>query len=150
MQGSSTSQQAPPGEEKTGTQTVPLKKLFEQLKSSEQGLTNAEARKQLGSYSPNDMTGLKHTSPVVQFLRLFANPLIAILLVVSVVSAFLGDPVDAIIIIVIGPAQQHSQLCPDVPIAEQRREATRECRPHSERAPRWHLAGTATPRAGAE
>ncbi len=101
MQVSSTSQAAPPSEEKAGTQTVPLQKLFEQLKSSEQGLTGAEARERLGKYGPNDMTGLKRSSPVVQFLRLFLNPLIAILLVASVVSALLGDPVDAIIIIVI-------------------------------------------------
>ncbi|HEV2662914.1 MAG TPA: HAD-IC family P-type ATPase, partial [Ktedonobacteraceae bacterium] len=101
MQGSSPSQAAPPGEEKADAQTVSLQNLFAQLKSSEQGLTGAEARERLGRYGPNDMTGLKRASPVVQFLRLFANPLIAILLVASVVSALLGDPVDASIIIVI-------------------------------------------------
>ena len=35
------STQASPNNEKTGTHTVPLKKLFEQLKSSELGLTGA-------------------------------------------------------------------------------------------------------------
>ena len=47
-----------------GTHTVPLQKLFEQLESSEQGLTGAEARKRLDTYGPNDTTGLKRTSPV--------------------------------------------------------------------------------------
>ncbi len=93
--------QAPPGAEKTSTQTVALQKLFEQLKSSEQGLTDAEARERLDTYGPNDTSGLKRTSPVVQFLRLFLNPLVAILLVACVVSAILGDPVDATIIVVI-------------------------------------------------
>ena len=93
--------QAPLDEEKAGTHTVPLQKLFEQLKSSEQGLTGAEASKRLDTYGPNDTTGLKRTSPVVQFLRLFLNPLVAILLVASVVSAILGDRVNASIIIVI-------------------------------------------------
>jgi P-type Mg2+ transporter len=93
--------QAPPDEEKAGTHTVSLKKLFEQLESSEQGLTGAEASKRLGTYGPNDTTGLKRTSPVVQFLRLFLNPLAAILIVASVVSAVLGDRVNASIIIVI-------------------------------------------------
>lgn len=93
--------QAPPNEEHTGTKTVPLQHLFEQLKSSEQGLTGAEASKRLGTYGPNDTTGLKHTSPVVQFLRLFLNPLVAILLVASVVSAVLGDRLNASIIIII-------------------------------------------------
>ena len=93
--------QAPPDEEKTGIYAVPLKKLFEQLGSSEQGLTGVEARKRLDKYGPNDTTGLKRTSPIVQFLRLFLNPLVAILLVASVVSAILGDQVNASIIIVI-------------------------------------------------
>ena len=93
--------QAPPDEEKAGTHTVPLQKLFEQLESSEQGLTSAEASKRLDKYGPNDTTGLKRTSPVVQFLRLFVNPLVAILIVASVVSAVLGDRVNASIIIVI-------------------------------------------------
>ena len=93
--------QAPLDEEKAGTHTVPLQKLFEQLKSSEQGLTGAEARKRLDTYGPNDTTGLKRTSPVVQFLRLFLSPLVAILLVASVVSAVLGDRINASIIMVI-------------------------------------------------
>src|SRR5512135_446322 len=93
--------QAPLDEEKAGTHSVPLQKLFEQLESSKQGLTRAEARKRLDTYGPNDTTGLKRTSPMVQFLRLFANPLVAILLVASVVSAILGDRVNASIIIVI-------------------------------------------------
>ena len=92
---------ASPNNEKTGTHTVPLQKLFEQLESSEQGLTGAEASKRLETYGPNDTTGLKRTSPIVQFLRLFLNPLVAILLVASVVSAILGDRVNASIIIVI-------------------------------------------------
>ena len=103
MQGTfpSHAKQAPPSEGQTGTKTVPLQHLFEQFKSSEQGLTGAEASKRLGTYGPNDTTGLKRTSPVVQFLRLFLNPLVAILLVASVVSAVLGDRLNASIIIVI-------------------------------------------------
>jgi len=93
--------QAPLEEEKTGTHTVPLQKLFEQLDSSEKGLTGTEASKRLDKYGPNDTTGLKRTSPVIQFLRLFLNPLVAILLVASVVSAVLGDRVNASIIMVI-------------------------------------------------
>ncbi len=93
--------QVSPGKESASLPLVPLQKLFEQFESSEQGLTAVEARKRLDKYGPNDMTGVKHTSPLIQFLRLFLNPLIAILLVASVVSALLGDPVDASIIIVI-------------------------------------------------
>jgi P-type Mg2+ transporter len=110
MQGSFTSQtpQQHPGEGNGETRltastahTLPLKKLFEQLESSEQGLTSEEARKRLDKYGPNDTTGLKHTSPAIQFLRLFLNPLVAILLVACVVSALLGDRINASIILVI-------------------------------------------------
>jgi P-type Mg2+ transporter len=93
--------QAPLNEEQAGTHLVPLQELFEQFKSSERGLTSAEARKRLGTYGPNNTTGLKRTSPVAQFLRLFLNPLVAILLVASVISAILGDRVNASIILVI-------------------------------------------------
>ena len=81
--------------------TVPLQQLFKQLESSEQGLTATEASKRLEKYGPNDTTGLKRAAPVVQFLRQFLNPLVAILLVASVVSAILGDRINASIIIVI-------------------------------------------------
>ncbi|GCF08691.1 magnesium-translocating P-type ATPase [Dictyobacter arantiisoli] len=93
--------QAPPGEGEIDIQTVPLQHLFEQLESSEQGLTGTEARKRLAAHGPNDTTGLKHTSPIVQFLRLFMNPLVAILFIASVVSVILGDRINASIIIVI-------------------------------------------------
>lgn len=93
--------QIPLDEEQVGVHTVPLQALFEQFGSSEQGLAGAEARKRLVTYGPNDTTGLKRRLPAVQFLRLFFNPLVAILLVASVVSAILGDQINASIILVI-------------------------------------------------
>jgi P-type Mg2+ transporter len=100
MQGSITSQ-APSGERKAGTHTLPLKTLFEQLHSSEQGLTDEEARKRLDTYGPNDTTGVKRSSVLIQFLRLFLNPLVMILILASIVSLILGDRVNASIIIAI-------------------------------------------------
>src|SRR5712692_11983987 len=88
-------------EKKTETPTIPLKTQFEQLQSSEQGLTDAEARKRLAKYGPNDTTGTKQESGPVQFLHLFLNPLILILIIASLVSAALGDRVDASIILII-------------------------------------------------
>src|SRR5215471_7436126 len=103
MQGSLTPQgtPVPPGKSQAGTDTLPLKMLFEQLQSSEQGLASEEARKRLGTYGPNDTIGTKRASGLVQFLRLFLNPLIIILLIASIISGILGDPVDAGIIFVI-------------------------------------------------
>ncbi|GAC1660367.1 MAG: magnesium-translocating P-type ATPase [Ktedonobacteraceae bacterium] len=103
MRGSSTSQARPEhrGEGKVGMHTLPVKKLLEQLKSSEQGLTSEEARKRQDTYGPNDTTVVKRNPAVIQFLRLFLNPLVAILLFAGLVSAILGDWINASIIIAI-------------------------------------------------
>jgi P-type Mg2+ transporter len=99
MQGSFTSQT--PGAGKVAARSLPVKKLFEQFESSDQGLTSEEARKRQDKYGPNDTTGVKRSSVVVQFLRLFLNPLVAILLVAGLVSAILGDRINASIIVAI-------------------------------------------------
>jgi hypothetical protein len=69
MQGSLTPQgtQAPPGERKAGTHTLPLKTLFEQLQSSEQGLTGEEGRKRQDTYGPNETAGVKRSAGLVHF-----------------------------------------------------------------------------------
>jgi P-type Mg2+ transporter len=102
-QSSFTSQtiQKHPGERGVDANTLPLKKLFEQLEGSEQGLTSKEAEKRLEKYGPNDISGMKHRSGVIQFLRLFLNPLVAILLLAAAISAILGDPINASIIVII-------------------------------------------------
>jgi magnesium-transporting ATPase (P-type) len=103
MQGSLTPQatQATPAKRQAGTHTIPLKTLLEQLQSSEQGLTGEEVRKRQETYGPNDTTGIQRSSGLVQFLRLFLNPLVAILLLAAIVSAILGDRINASIIITI-------------------------------------------------
>jgi Mg2+-importing ATPase len=103
MQNRVTSQATPEqsGAGNVAIHTLPVQKLFEQLKSSEQGLTSEEARKRLDTYGPNDTTGVKRSSGVIQFLRLFGNPLVAILLLAALISAILGDRINASIIIII-------------------------------------------------
>ena len=64
------------------------------------GLTVAEARRRLKQYGYNDPVKVQKTSRIIQFLLLFAEPLIAILLVASAVSAIVGDAVNAVIILV--------------------------------------------------
>ncbi|HVB60030.1 MAG TPA: magnesium-translocating P-type ATPase [Ktedonobacteraceae bacterium] len=102
MQGPLTSQAAQTSSsEHTGTHTLQLKTLFEQLQSGEQGLAGEDARKRLDTYGLNDTIGIKRSSGLVQFLRLFLNPLVLILLIASIVSIILGDRVNASIIIAI-------------------------------------------------
>src|SRR5579864_6093231 len=87
--------------ETPATPTIPLQTQFEQLQSSEQGLTSEEAQKRLAAYGPNETTGTKRDSALVQFLRLFLNPLILILLLASLITAILDDTLDASIIFII-------------------------------------------------
>jgi Mg2+-importing ATPase len=62
------------------------------------GLSMSEAERRLAEFGPNEPVPAKIAGPFFQFLRFCSNPLILILLVASGTSAFLGQPVDAIII----------------------------------------------------
>jgi Mg2+-importing ATPase len=65
------------------------------------GLTSQEAAARLDQFGPNDPAPAKHHSAVLEFLRLFLHPLVLVLLVAAVSSAFLGDVTDAGIIFAI-------------------------------------------------
>ena len=68
---------------------------------SEAGLTGAEAARRLSEYGPNDPAPKKQRSQWAELLLQFGNPLVAILLFASIVSVFVGELVNAGIIIVI-------------------------------------------------
>jgi Mg2+-importing ATPase len=70
-------------------------------KSSNVGLDSAEAARRLARYGPNDPAPTKRRSRLLELLLQFANPLVAILLFASIVSAFVGELVNATINIVI-------------------------------------------------
>src|SRR5947209_2054463 len=65
------------------------------------GLTGAEAQTRLAHFGPNEPVPSQRLSAIAAFGRLFANPLVIILLVASVISASLGQRVDASIIVTI-------------------------------------------------
>jgi len=62
------------------------------------GLSAAEARERLVQFGPNELTSARRLTRLRQFLSFFSNPLVIILLIASVISAFVGEPVDAAII----------------------------------------------------
>jgi Mg2+-importing ATPase len=66
--------------------------------SDRQGLTSEEAARRLIDAGPNEPVAVRHLSIVSQILRLFANPLVLILLAASLISAALGQRADAAII----------------------------------------------------
>ncbi|HXN07951.1 MAG TPA: HAD-IC family P-type ATPase, partial [Nitrospiria bacterium] len=80
---------------------LPLSDLFLKLGSSPNGLTGEDALRRLVQYGPNEPAPEQRTSRIVQYLRLLANPLNLILLSASLISGFLGEWVNASIIITI-------------------------------------------------
>jgi Mg2+-importing ATPase len=64
------------------------------------GLTSGEAKERLSQYGPNDPAPVRRGAIALELLFLFLNPLVIILLFAAVVSAILGQTVDAGIIFV--------------------------------------------------
>ncbi len=62
------------------------------------GLTAQEAEVRLGRFGPNEPAATQHHSALSDLLHVFMNPLVLILVIAAVASAFLGQAVDAGII----------------------------------------------------
>ena len=75
--------------------------LFIQLQSSPQGLTETEAQVRLEKYGPNILKARQEFTPLKLFLNQFKSPIVLILIFATVLSAFLKDWADAIIILLI-------------------------------------------------
>ena len=65
---------------------------------SASGLTSAEAAQRFAQFGPNEPVPTRRLSLLGEIVRLFANPLIAILLAAAFISALLGQRIDALII----------------------------------------------------
>ncbi len=63
--------------------------------SKRSGLTDAEARRRLVEYGPNQLKGKKKTPAAVVFLRQFLSPLIYVLLAAVIVSVIVEHFIDA-------------------------------------------------------
>lgn len=82
--------------------SLDLKDLISQLNTnSEKGLTSQQAQQNLSKYGPNVLKEAKGKNPILMFLSEFTDFLVIILILASVVSFFLGEQVDAAMILVI-------------------------------------------------
>jgi Mg2+-importing ATPase len=79
----------------------PLQELFQLLQATPGGLTTDEASRRLRLYGPNSLVEESRFAAIFSFFRLFANPLVIILIVASGVSLALGESVGGLIIIAI-------------------------------------------------
>ncbi len=81
--------------------TFPLEDVCSRLDSSPTGLSKQEASERLLVCGPNEMAGAQRISPWRLFRQQFKNILINILLIATVLSAYLGHGVEAVTIAVI-------------------------------------------------
>jgi Mg2+-importing ATPase len=75
--------------------------LFQELHSSSQGLSQSDAEQRLEKYGLNELKARKELTPLKLFLNQFKSPIVLILIFATVLSAFLQDWTDAIIILLI-------------------------------------------------
>ncbi len=75
-----------------------IEDVFKELKTDKNGLTEKEAEARLEKYGLNEIQQLKKISPLKIFLEQFHNIVIYILIFALVVSIFLNETIDAIVI----------------------------------------------------
>ncbi len=75
--------------------------LLQELHSSPQGLSQAEAEERLEAVGPNLLRARREVTPLKLFLNQFKSPIVVILIFATLMSAFLQDWPDAIIILLI-------------------------------------------------
>jgi P-type Mg2+ transporter len=79
---------------------IPLEELYKKLETSENGLVEEEAIRRLEIYGFNEVKKKKITFFQMLILHIF-NPIILLLLFASILSFFIGEKIDAIIILII-------------------------------------------------
>jgi len=78
--------------------SIPAAELLQQLQTTSQGLTSGEARRRIIQYGANLLKPRKRATALSLLLSQFKSPIILILIFASVLSFFLHNPVDAVII----------------------------------------------------
>jgi len=77
------------------------KEVFKRLQTSEEGLSEAQAKKHLDTYGPNTIAEKKETSRLQIFIRQFTSPLIYILLIAALVTFLLQSYTDTGVILTV-------------------------------------------------
>ena len=81
--------------------TLPSEQVMEIFGTGPTGLSASQARERLEQYGPNELIPPKKISPWTIFFRQFQNLLIIILIAATGISFFLGEHLDAYVILVI-------------------------------------------------
>ena len=75
--------------------------MTDSLTLRDRGLSENEAKARLEQFGPNDPVPPQKRNAIRDLLRRFANPLVAILLLASIASAFVGDFINASLVLCI-------------------------------------------------
>jgi len=78
-----------------------VEKALKKLETSRNGLTEEEYKKRSSVYGLNELEKEKKVSKLTIFFRQFLNPIIAVLLIVAVISYFLGEYSDVGVILAV-------------------------------------------------
>ncbi len=81
--------------------SIPADQFLASLQSTENGLSAAEAEKRLKEAGPNTLRVTRRATPLILFLNQFKSPLVLILLFAVIISAFVQEWIDAIVILAI-------------------------------------------------
>ena len=81
--------------------TLTVQQTISELGSSDRGLTALEAKERLRIHGANELVEKKKKSLFVMFLDQFRDFMIFVLIAAAVISGIIGEPVDAIAIVVI-------------------------------------------------
>ena len=80
---------------------LPTEQVLERLKSNPQGLSRQEAQQRLTQYGANSLKQKRQSHTLPLLLNQFKSPIILILVAAAILSGFLGDVVDTVIILAI-------------------------------------------------
>ncbi|MDP2922256.1 MAG: magnesium-translocating P-type ATPase [Candidatus Omnitrophota bacterium] len=72
--------------------------ILQQLKTSEKGLSSAEARQRLLEYGYNEPARKKKRTILAQILSKFLNPLVIVLIIIGTFSLFFGEKISALLV----------------------------------------------------
>ncbi len=81
--------------------SIPASQQLRELGVAMKGLSRDEAKERLEKYGPNRLAQRKKADALSLFLSQFTNPLVLILLGCAIISFFLGDAVNALLILLI-------------------------------------------------
>src|SRR4026208_1968717 len=75
--------------------------VLKQTGSTPDGLDEPAVKQKLEEHGKNEITGKKKVSPLVIFIRQFLDVMILVLVIAAVISFFIGEGSDTIVIVVI-------------------------------------------------